>query len=57
LNKAISAIACPPARTEIDAKRLGHWLRRNKDRVISKHKIQAGTDKHSKQQIWWLAAL
>jgi hypothetical protein len=38
-------------------KRFGLWLRRNKDRVISKHKIQANTDNHSKQQVWWLATL
>jgi putative DNA primase/helicase len=54
LNKAISAVACAPGRSEIDAIRLGHWLGRNKDRVVDGHKIVGEPDRHSKQMLWLL---
>jgi hypothetical protein len=54
LNKAISAIACPPGRHEIDAVRLGKWLTRNKDRVIDGLKICSKKNDHTKQNVWWL---
>jgi hypothetical protein len=39
---------------EIDAKRLGHYLRRNQHRIIDGVKIMADPDTHKKQKCWWL---
>ena len=55
LNKAISAVATAPGRSEIDCVRLGRWLGRNKGRVVDKIKIFGEPDGHSKQMMWWLA--
>jgi putative DNA primase/helicase len=41
LNKAISAVACAPGRSEIDVMRLGRWLGRNKGRVVDGYKSSA----------------
>lgn len=54
LLKAISAVASPPGRTEIDLLRLGKWLSRNRGRVIGGLKLNSEKDKHSKQLVWWL---
>ena len=54
LLKAISAVACPPGRNEIDAVRLGKWLGRNKGRIANKLKLRGDKDKHSVQLVWWL---
>ena len=57
LSKALSAVACPPARTEIDAKKLGVWLNRNRDSIVDVLKIQGTLDKHTKQQVWWIGSI
>lgn len=54
LNKAISAVAGAPGRSEIDPLRLGHWLGRNKGRVVDGVKIVGEKDVHSKQMVWRL---
>jgi hypothetical protein len=54
LNKAISVIAGVPGRSEIDAKRLGLWLSRNKGRVVDGVKIVGQKDTHTKQMVWSL---
>lgn len=54
LNKAISVVATAPGRSEIDPKRLGNWLSRNKGRIIDGLKIKGEKDKHTKQMVWWL---
>jgi hypothetical protein len=54
LNKAISAVACANGRSEIDPQRLGHWLGRNKGRVVDGIKIAGDKDKHTKQTVWSL---
>lgn len=56
LNKALIAVASFSGRSEIDARRLGVWLGRNRDRVVNNFKIRSQLDAHSKQQLWWLAA-
>jgi hypothetical protein len=52
LNKALAAIAAPPGRSEIDTKRLGKWLGRNKGRIVDGLKIFGDKDQHSKQVKW-----
>jgi putative DNA primase/helicase len=54
LNKAINVIATAPGRSEIDPKRLGNWLSRNKGRIVDGIKIKGEKDEHSKQMVWWL---
>jgi hypothetical protein len=54
LNKAISAVASVRGRNEIDALRLGHWLGRNKGRVVDGVKIVGEKDAHTKQIMWLL---
>ena len=54
LNKAISAVACAHGRNEIDPLRLGHWLGRNKGRVVDGVKIKGEKDTHTKQMVWSL---
>ena len=54
LYQAISAIACPPARSEIDPKRLAKWLSKNRGRVFEGAKIMSERKEHTKQLIWWL---
>ena len=56
LNRALAAVASLPGRSEIDARRLGIWLGRNRDRVINNFKIRSRLDTHNKQQMWWLEA-
>jgi putative DNA primase/helicase len=54
LNKALTAVATRPGRTEIDTGQLGRWLGRNKGRVTGNAKIQGEIDRHTKQVMWWL---
>ena len=54
LNKAISAVAGVPGRSEIDAVQLGRWLGRNRSRIVDGVKIIGEKDQHSKQMLWWL---
>jgi putative DNA primase/helicase len=56
-SKALSAVACLPARTEIDAKKLGVWLSRNRDTIVDGIKIKSILDTDSKQQVWWITKL
>jgi putative DNA primase/helicase len=56
-SKALSAVACLPARTEIDAKKLGVWLSRNRDTIVDGIKIKSILDTDSKQQVWWITRL
>ena len=56
-SKALSAVACLPARTEIDAKKLGVWLSRNRDIIVDGIKIKSILDTDSKQQVWWITRL
>ena len=56
-SKALSAVACPPARMEIDPLRLGKWLNRNRDSIVDGMKIKSTMDSHSKQQTWWISRL
>jgi putative DNA primase/helicase len=55
LNKAISAIASPPGRADIDTRVLGQWLGRNRGRVVDGLKILGEKDAHTKQIRWCLA--
>jgi putative DNA primase/helicase len=56
LRKALLAVApAVPRRDEIDAAKLGLYLRRNRGRVIDGLKISGEQDKHLKQLKWWLA--
>jgi putative DNA primase/helicase len=55
LNRAISAVASPPGRHEIDAMRLGRWLGRNRGRIVDSLKIFGEKNAHTKQMQWWLA--
>jgi hypothetical protein len=50
-SKALSTVACLPARIEIDALRLAKWLNRNRDTIVDGMKIQSAMDKDSKQQL------
>jgi hypothetical protein len=54
LLKALSSVASPPARNEIDTLRLSKWLGRHKDRIVGKLKIKSEKDSHSNQLVWWL---
>jgi putative DNA primase/helicase len=54
LNVALSEVACGPGRTEIEPKRLGKWLDRNKGRIACGFKIMCGKDAHVKQNVWWI---
>jgi hypothetical protein len=58
LAKALYAVAAPPGRShEIDAKRLGHWLSRNRGRIVDGIKVLGEKDAHSKQIRWRLCAV
>ena len=39
---------------EIDARRLGHYLKRYMHRIVDGCKIMGEEDTHSKQKRWWL---
>jgi hypothetical protein len=54
LKTAISAVAIRPGQGEMDAMKLGHWLGRNKGRVVNSMKIFGERDPHTKQQLWWV---
>jgi putative DNA primase/helicase len=54
LYKALGPIATLPGRSEIDSKRLGHWLGRNRGRIVDGVKLRGEKDEHSKQMKWWL---
>jgi hypothetical protein len=54
LNVALSEVACAPGRTEIEPKRLGKWLERNKGRIACGLKIMCERDGHVKQNVWWI---
>lgn len=56
LYKAISAVAGVPGRGEIEARKLGRWLGRNKRRIVEGLKIFGEKDAHTKQIKWWLGA-
>jgi putative DNA primase/helicase len=55
LQRALLAVAAPPGRNEIDARRLGQWLTRMRDRIVDGLKIESRTNAHSKQQEWWIS--
>jgi hypothetical protein len=52
-GKAVSAVAS--TKDGVSAKRLGHWLGRNKGRVVDGIKIVGEQDTHTKQLKWRLA--
>jgi putative DNA primase/helicase len=53
LLRALLAVAAhKEAHEDIDPRRLGHWLARNRGRVVDDHKIAAETDSHTKQRLW-----
>jgi putative DNA primase/helicase len=54
LHKALLVVAFVPRRNEIDATKLGLYLRRNRGRVVDGLKIFGEEDKHLKQVRWWL---
>jgi putative DNA primase/helicase len=54
LSRALSAVAAAPGRTEIDPKRLGHWLKRHRGRIADNLKIHGELNRHTKQAEWWL---
>jgi hypothetical protein len=54
LDRALRNVALARDGSEIDAKRLGFWLSRNKDRVVDGCRILSKRDAHSKQQVWRL---
>jgi hypothetical protein len=55
LKDAIAAVATQPGKDELDARKFGHWLGRNKNRTVDGIKILGEQDKHTKQQVWWLS--
>jgi hypothetical protein len=55
LKDAIAAIATQLGKGELDARKFGHWLGRNKHRTVGGIKILGEQDKHTKQQVWWLS--
>jgi hypothetical protein len=54
LKDAIAAIATQPGKDELDARKFGHWLGRNKNRTVDGIKILGEQDKHTKQKVWWI---
>ena len=54
LKDAIGAIATQPGKEELDARKLGQWLGRNRGRVVNNMKIFGERDAHTKQQLWWV---
>ena len=55
LNRTFLAVAALPGRSEVDTRKLGHWLGRHRGRIIDGIKIHGEQDKRSKQMVWWLA--
>jgi hypothetical protein len=55
LKDAIAVVATQPGKDELDARKFGHWLGRNKNRTVNGIKILGEQDKHTKQQVWWLS--
>jgi putative DNA primase/helicase len=55
LKDAIAAVAAQPGKDELDARKFGHWLGRNKNRTVDGVKILGEQNKHTKQQVWWLS--
>jgi putative DNA primase/helicase len=55
LNKAIIAVASSPGRPDIDTRKLGQWLSRNRGRIVDGLKIFGDKDAHTKQMQWWIA--
>ena len=55
LERALHNVASSRDGSEVDTKRLGLWLSRNKDRVVGGCRIVGVRDAHSKQQVWHLA--
>jgi hypothetical protein len=54
LNASLGVVAAQPGESEIDARKLGQWLGRNRGRVASNMKIFGELDAHTKQQLWWV---